>query len=126
MKIRKATAKDWPTVLSLIRQHPQHLMQTHLPRTSEFFVAVEDGEILGCCALEIYSKRLAEVRSLAVTEQYRRSGIATLLVEKCTAHAKKKGIYELLAISGALPFFEKHGFSTFHEEKYALFRVLGQ
>lgn len=125
MKVRKATNSDWKEIIRLIREHPNQLMQDHLPRNSEFFVAVEDDEIMGCCALEIYSKRLAEVRSLAVSEKYRRSGVATHLVEKCMAHAKKKGIYEVLVITGALPFFEKHGFSTFHEEKYALFKVLG-
>ena len=125
MKIRKATVRDWSAVLRLIRENPKHLMQDHLPRVSEFFVAVEDGEVLGCCALEIYSKRLAEVRSLAVAAHCRRTGIATQLVDKCLAHAKKKGIYETLAISGALSFFEKHGFRTFQEEKYALFKILG-
>jgi amino-acid N-acetyltransferase len=125
MKVRKATERDWPAVLRLIRENPEHLMQDHLPRTSEFFVAVEDDVVLGCCALEVYSKRLAEIRSLAVAKQCQRSGIATQLVEKCMTLAKKKEIYEVLAITSALPFFEKHGFNTFQQEKYALFKVLG-
>ena len=131
MKIRKATKRDWPHVLNLIREHPKQLMQHHLPRPSEFFIAiVEDTatgttQVVGCCALEIYSKRLAEIRSLAVTEKHQGNGIATILVEKCLALAKKKKVYEVLSVTGALPFFEKRGFNTFNNEKYALLKILG-
>ena len=125
MKIRKATAKDWPQILRLIREHPKHLMQHHLPRPAEFFVALLDRKVVGCCALEIYSKRLAEVRSLAVTKKYQGNGIATQLVERCLAHARKREVYEVLSITGALPFFEKRGFKTFNNEKYALLKILG-
>ena len=41
MKIRKSSKKDWQQVQALIREFPKHLMQHHLPRTSEFFVAIE-------------------------------------------------------------------------------------
>ena len=125
MKIRKATAKDWPQVLALIREYPKTLMQHHLPRPSEFFVAVEDNKIVGCCALEIYSKRLAEVRSLAVAKKHQGNGIATKLLERALAGAKKKGVYEVLSITGALPFFAKRGFKTFNKEKYALLKIVG-
>ena len=125
MNIRKATKKDWQNILRLIREHPKQLMQHHLPRPSEFFVAIADGKIVGCCALEVYSRRLAEVRSLAVMKKYQGNGIASALVERCVAHAKKKGVYEVLSITGALLFFEKRGFRTFNKEKYALLKILG-
>src|SRR5262245_32139236 len=125
MNIRKATPEDWPEVLRLIREHPDQLMQDHLPRPTDFFIAEEENQIVGCCALEIYSERLAEVRSLAVQESFRGKGVASALVEQCVGYAKEKGVYEVLAITGSLPFFEKLGFGTFHNEKYALLKILG-
>lgn len=125
MTIRAATDKDWEAVLSLIHEYPDVLMQHHLPKPEEFFIAEIDGITVGCCALEIYSKRLAEVRSLAVTKAHQGKGVATALVEKCLEQATHKGVYEVLSITGALPFFEKRGFNTFNNEKYALLKILG-
>ena len=125
MKIRKASVKDFPAIRKLIREYPHKLLQDHLPRSSRFFVAIEEGRVVGCCALEIYSKRLAEVRSLVVKKEFQGQGIASKLVERCIAEAKKKGVYELLGITGAVKLFEKHGFATFKGEKYALLKILG-
>jgi amino-acid N-acetyltransferase len=124
MEIRKATETDFPVIESVIRNFPEKLMQDHLPRPEEFFVAQESGTIIGCCALEVYSQRLAEVRSLAVLPEHQGKGIARQLVEKCLEEAKALNIYEVLAISGANSLFEKYGFGTFKNEKYALIKIL--
>lgn len=124
MVIRKATEADIEQVRALIRQYPEVLMQDHLPEPGAFFVAEEQRKIIGCCALEIYSQRLAEIRSLAVVKEFQGKGIATALVERCLEAAKGKGVYEVLAITGANSLFGKHGFGTFNNEKYALIKVL--
>src|SRR6202451_1033918 len=108
MNIRKAIEAEFSDVKKIIARYPETLVQDHLPRPEEFFVAEEDGAIVGCCALEVYSQRLAEVRSLAVLPQYQRKGIAKQLVEKCLAEAEALNIYEVLAISGANSLFEKY------------------
>ena len=125
MTIRQATGDDWDAVVALIRQYPEVLVQEHLPDAREFFVAEEGGKIVGCCALEVYSQRLAEVRSLAVAKEHQGKGIGTGLIEACLAAAKEKGVQEVLTITSALPLFEKHGFGPFKNEKYALIKVLG-
>lgn len=125
MTVRAASATDWDAVSALIRSFPDQLMQDHLPEPDAFFLAEEDGAIVGCCALEIYSQRLAEVRSLAVMQEHQGKGIASALVDACVARAKERGVYEVLSITGAPAFFEKHGFNTFHSEKYALIKILG-
>lgn len=126
MQIRRANLNDLPAILKLIREYPDQLIQVHLPETDEFFVATESEEIVGCCALEVYSKRLAEIRSLAVTKQFQGKGIATKLVRACVEEARKQGIYELLAIAGSEEFFAKFGFHTFNKEKFALINILGK
>ncbi|MDE2185120.1 MAG: GNAT family N-acetyltransferase, partial [Alphaproteobacteria bacterium] len=68
--------------------------------------------------------RLAEVRSLAVAKEHQGKGIGTALIEACLRQAKELGVQELIAITSALPLFEKYGFSTFKGEKFALIKVL--
>ncbi len=125
MQIRNATVADFSAIKILIAEFPDALMQDHLPQPTDFLVAEADGRIVGCCALEIYSKRLAEVRSLAVTKSHQGAGIASALVEKCIVRAKEESVYEVLTITGALPFFQKQGFGTFNNEKYAMLKILG-
>lgn len=126
MKIRRATSKDLPSILKLIRSYPGNLLQDHLPRAREFFVAIDGTppRIVGCCALVIYSKRLAEIRSLAVAKRAQGKGVATALIEACVAAADRKKVQEVLSITGAKTLFEKNGFGTQKSEKYALVRVL--
>ena len=74
------------------------------------FIARLDAEIVGCAALEIYSKKLCEIRSLAVAPSAQGLGIGKRLVEACVALAESESIYEIMAISAAEPFFKSCGF----------------
>lgn len=124
MRIRQATTKDRGEVAKLIKTYPTRLIQIHLPKISNFFVAVEGGEVVGCCALEIYSKRLAEIRSLAVAKKYQGRGIATKLIRHCLKQARAKGVYEILGITSAVKLFNRLGFKTFNRERFALLKIL--
>lgn len=86
------------------------------------FVATIDGRIAGFAALEIYSPKLAEVRSLAVDPQHRGHGIGRALVEACVARARERRIFEVMAITSTDDFFRRCGFDfTLPGEKKALF-----
>lgn len=124
MTIRSATTKDLKNIKALISRYPKQLLQTNLPKSKDFFVAEKDGKIIACCALEVYSKRLAEIRSLVVDEKYQRRGIATGLIKRCFKKAKKMGVFEVLSITGAVALFKKQGFKTFNNEKYALLKIM--
>ena len=126
MQVRQARTEDFPSIKALIALFPEVLVQDHLPKSEEFFVAEEDGKVIGCGALEIYSQRLAEVRSLAVAKEHQGKGIGTALIDRCLEEAEQKRVYEVLTVTSALPLFEKHGFGTFKGEKYALIKVLGR
>ncbi len=124
MQLRKAGERDFSSIKEIIALFPDALMQQHLPRADEFYVAEESGRIIGCCALEVYSQRLAEVRSLAVLPEFQGKGIATQLVQKCLEEARVLQVHEVLTITGATALFEKHGFGAFNREKFALFKIL--
>ncbi|MCS7185268.1 MAG: GNAT family N-acetyltransferase, partial [bacterium] len=86
-----------------------------------FFVAIIDNKIIGCVALDIYSKKLAEIRSLAVLEEYENMGVASKLICKCIDVAKKNGVYEVLVITDELNLFKRLGFKEELENQKALF-----
>jgi N-acetylglutamate synthase-like GNAT family acetyltransferase len=125
VKIRRAEKGDMAAIRGLIRLFPGQLVQKNLPRVSSFFVATTGDKIIGCCALQVDSKRLAEVRSLAVHPDYQEQRVAAKLVERCTERAREQGIKELFAVTSRISFFERLGFATFRREKTAMFLELG-
>lgn len=121
VRIRPARRGEAPAIRRLIALYPEALAQRDLPRAPSFFVAETGGRIVGCCALEIYSRRLAEVRSLAVEPVMKNFGIGRKLVEACARRARERRVKELLAVTSETGFFEGLGFTTFRKEKTALF-----
>ncbi len=125
MAVRRATLDDIHAICGLINSNLDNL----LPRSEEevaeliesFFVAEEAGEILGCVCLEIYSRKIAELRSLAVSEKARGKGLGKLLVQAVLEEADAREIPEVLAVTSALEFFEQMNFKGVLNEKYALF-----
>lgn len=101
-----------------------------LPRTSTEirdliptgFVAESQGKIVGFTALEIYSPKLAEIRSLAVGEEQQRLGLGSQLVRACVDLARREKILEVMVVTSSEEFFRGCGFDfTLPGEKKALF-----
>jgi len=101
-----------------------------LPRTSSEleeligsgFVAVAEGRIIGFAALEIYSAKLAEIRSLAVSSEWQGRGVGKQLVEACLSRAHERDVLEVMAVTSSESFFRSCGFDfTLPGEKKALF-----
>lgn len=102
-----------------------------LPRTSDElnelvetgFVAVEQNDkIVGFASLEIYSRKMAEIRSLVVAEERQGTGIGKKLVAACVQRAQQRNILEVMAITSSDEFFQNCGFDfTLPGEKKALF-----
>lgn len=92
-----------------------------------YVVAEADGEIIGCVVLEVYSPKLAEVRSLVVAREYGGRGIGKRLVNACVEKAKEEGVFEVMAITSEDLFFQSCGFDfTLPGEKKALFYLTRQ
>ena len=87
-----------------------------------FFVAEDHGKIVGCAALEVYSQKLAELRSLVVAPEYRGRGIGKRLVDAILQEARAEEILEVMAITASEDFFRSCGFEyTLPGQKKALF-----
>ena len=86
------------------------------------FVAELQGRIAGFAALEVYSPKLAEIRSLAVAPIHQGRGIGRRLVDACIARAKELDILEVMAVTATEEFFQRCGFDyTLPGQKKALF-----
>lgn len=86
------------------------------------FKAVANGQIVAFCALEIYSKKLAEIQCLAVDMDYRRQGLGRILVQRCVERAREERVKELMAISASDEMFLTCGFDySLPNQKRALF-----
>lgn len=101
-----------------------------LPRTQDElaelirtgFVATLNGAIVGFAALEIYSAKLAELRSLAVDPAHQGQGIGRGLVAACLDLARSRRVFEVMAVTSSEDFFRRCGFDfTLPGEKKALF-----
>jgi amino-acid N-acetyltransferase len=121
IEIRPARRGELPAIRALVQLYPDKLMYDELPGLRSFLVALVGGRIVGCCALQVYSRRLAEVRSLAVHPDFAEQGIGRRLVERCQQRARARRIKQILTVTSATGFFERLGFSTFLREKNALF-----
>jgi len=89
---------------------------------STFFVAQRSGKIVGCVSLDVYSRKMAEIRSLAVSENESGRGIGKLLVSACVKECKNRGVMELMAITSREAFFKELGFDyTLPGERKAVF-----
>jgi amino-acid N-acetyltransferase len=126
--VRPARGADVPKIAALI----EPLIEQHvlLRRTigelalllPNFFVAMIGDELAGCAALEIYSSKLAELRSLVVGPVHRGRGIGKLLVAACVERAREEGILEVMAVTASEEFFRSCGFDfTLPGQKKALF-----
>jgi amino-acid N-acetyltransferase len=76
----------------------------------DFYVAAEDGRLLGSAALHLSWENLAEIKSVAVAESRQGQSIGRRLVEHCVQEAVELGVGRLFVLTYVTGFFEKLGF----------------
>ena len=126
--VRAVRPADLPAIAVFIE--PFVLEGKLLPRTTQElsdllehgFIAESDEQIVGFAALEVYSPKMSEIRSLAVSSQFRGRGVGRQLVEHCVQRARDRRVLEVMAITSNEDFFKQCGFDfTLPGEKKALF-----
>ena len=87
----------------------------------EFVVAAdEEGRVIGCGALKLYTPQLAEVVSLAVDDAAQRGGVGRRLVERLAEEAQALGVGTIFALTLRAEFFHRLGFRTVPKELFPL------
>jgi len=122
-QVRKPTLRDVPGIAKLIRHYAERRFM--LPRSPDqisetlrdFFICEEDGEVVACGALHLWSD-LAEIRSLAVAESHWRRGLGTAIVRSCLEEARALGVKTVFTLTYQPGFFERLGFQRTHKERF--------
>lgn len=126
--IRPATTEDLHPIEAFIE--PFVAEGRILPRTRDelrdlirhAFLAEMDDRIVGFAALEIYSSKMGEIRSLAVEAEQRGKGIGRALVDACLRRAEQREVFEVMVVTSEDGFFQRCGFDyTLPGERRALF-----
>jgi len=121
--IRKAKIKDVLFIQGLINKfaHADLMLARSLNELYEnlrdFWVCEENDKLMGCCALHISWKDLAEIRSLAVEEKFREKGIGTALVKTCLREAKELEVQNVFVLTYIPAYFKRFGFKKISHER---------
>ena len=108
---RRADRTDLPQVLDLLTQArlPLAGVEAHL---NGFVLAFRDDGLIGCAGLERYGAA-ALLRSVAVAEGERNSGLGKQLVRRLLEQARAEGVESIILLTTtAAAFFQKLGFTT--------------
>lgn len=115
--LRKAKVSDVKIIHRMINLSsnkgemlPRSLMELY-GSLRDFFVYLDDEEsLVGFCAMHIFWENLAEVRSLYVKEENRRSGVGRKLVEACISEAITLDLMRIFTLTYQTEFFKTLGF----------------
>jgi len=120
--IRRAKLADVPEMARIINAWAAKGLM--LPRSHydlyqhlrDFAVAEYQGRIVGCGALHFFWKDLAEIRSLAVSEDWQRRGCGRKLVDFLLQEALSYDLPKVFCLTYQQGFFEKLGFRVISRE----------
>ncbi len=121
--IRKAKISDAAAMHKLIQHYAKEDLMLPRPLIGiyeyirDYLVAEKDRTLIGCCALHICWKDLAEVKSLAVKPKHTKQGIGTLLVKQALEEAANISIKKVFCLTYIPKFFRKFGFRKI-EKRY--------
>ena len=117
VQVRRARTGDVRAIAQLVGGYARERILldketvTYFESVQEFQVAVEPGgEVIGCGALHVIWEDLAEVRTLAVAEPWRKSGVGSRLLEVLVQQARDVGVRRLFCLTFEVEFFARHGF----------------
>jgi amino-acid N-acetyltransferase len=118
LTIRRARTADVPAIRLLIDAYAVERILLDKPTVTlyediqEFWVAERDtdGVVVGCGALHVMWRDLAEVRTVAVSPECQGQGVGRAIVEKLLATAGWLGVRRVFCLTFETTFFTRHGF----------------
>lgn len=123
MEIRKAKVQDVIPIYKLLEYFsakevllPRSLAELY-DNVRDFFVAEDEGEIIGCCSLHSCWEDLGEIKSLALKEDWQSKGIAKNLVDLCLNDAPQLGLKRVFVLTYVPEFFKGLDFKEISKEK---------
>lgn len=114
--IRPAKTGDVKSIRKLVDSYaaPGQMLSketvTLYESVQEFIVAEQDGLLIGCGALHILWEDLAEVRTVAVREDFHKQGVGHQILEAIIDRAREVGVEKIFCLTFQVDFFGRHGF----------------
>ncbi len=121
--IRKARTADVNNIRKLINAFADEgrMLAVSLNQLYEglrnFWVLELDGKVIGCGALKIIWEDLGEIRSIAISEKFQKSGYGNLLVTKLLQEAEELELKKIFVLTYVPAFFQKLGFERIVKSK---------
>jgi amino-acid N-acetyltransferase len=122
MKVRSANVTDVKAIHALINcfaERDQMLFRSMadiFTNLQTFLVAELDGQVIGCCAIEVIWSDLAEIKSLAVDESHQSKGAGAMLVNAAVEQARRLGVPKVFGLTLKPEFFSKLGFQVANKD----------
>ncbi len=125
LHVRRARSQDAPAIARLnntfadegqmLRRSPEMISLA-----IDDFVVVQDrmGELLACGALKEYSPSVAEVAAIAVSRNAHGKGLGRAIVSAVEDLARKRGIYDVFALTLQPEFFAAIGYLRVDRARY--------
>ncbi|GAA3840241.1 amino-acid N-acetyltransferase [Saccharothrix violaceirubra] len=113
--VRRARTGDVRAMKALVDQYAGKVLLakalvTLFEDVQEFWVAEEDGVVLGCGALHVLWEDLAEIRTVAVSQDALGRGIGHRIVAQLISTARELQIRRIFVLTFETAFFARHGF----------------
>jgi amino-acid N-acetyltransferase len=116
ISVRPARTSDVKSIRKLIDTYaPQRRILsketvTLYESVQEFVVAVDGDAVVGCGALHVLWEDVAEVRTVAVSEELRGKGVGHQILELLISRAEALGVKKIFCLTFETEFFGRHGF----------------
>ena len=116
-KVEKATIKDAPQMHKLINSFAAKELMLPRPLSAiyenirDYFVIRDSERVIDCAALHVSWEDLAEIRSVAVSEEMQKQRVGAQLLEACLEEARELGMATIFCLTYQPAFFEKFGFA---------------
>lgn len=123
MKIRSAKMSDVKQMHALIEYYANKREMLHrslndiYENIQEFSVCEDKGKIVGCGAMHVSWEDLAEIKALAIAQNYQKKGIGSKLVTTLEKRARDLGIRKVFALTFKPPFFVKQGYKKIKRDE---------
>lgn len=128
--------KDMRSVSPPESKHALDLEGLKQPEVT-FWTAWIDDHLVGCGAIKRLDDEHAELKSMRTSQSWRRSGVASALLQHIISESRRLGYQQLSLETGSMPFFEparafyaRHGFkccppfNEYQEDPNSVFMTL--
>lgn len=98
----------------MLKRSPENIIEN----IRNFLVAEQDEKVVGSCAISFFTLHLAEIRTLAVIDAFKRCGVGSKLVGKAEEVLREEGVTTAFVLTLSPDFFLSLGYREVNKEMF--------